>query len=163
VQEQAKESPSPSTAVKQPKNWGVQYQDASCIVRTDAAGSGDDAPWFIKMGYLHGNQLIFIFSAANTELKSVQLPENTKGWLTVDGKAFASIGISNEDGELVLPVENGMKLQTALAKAKNLGIEIQHQQSTDRINVMDFDLYNIPGAVEWLKTCHLIGVGALPE
>lgn len=160
---QAKESSSPHTTVIQPKNWDVQYVDASCIVNADAAGADDDAPWHIKMGYLNGNQQIFMFSVANSKVNIVQLPENTTSWLTVDGMDFSSIGISNKNGELVLPVENEMKLQTALAKAKSLGIKIQRQQSTDRVKVMDFNLDNIPGAMKWLETCNQIGVDALPK
>ena len=150
-------------ATKQPRGWGVQYQDASCIVSTETAGSEGDPPWRIKMGYLAGNQLIFLFSAYNTHLEKLEFPKNAKAWFVVDGKLFYSLGIFNQSGELVLPIENGLKLQKALASAKSLGIRVQMPESAKPIDAADFELANIPGAMEWLRTCSVIGVGALPH
>ncbi len=149
--------------VKQPKGWNVQYQDASCVVSTQVNDPDTNLPaWHIKMGYLVGNQLIFIFSEANTKFRSVKLPEDTKAWFTVNGERFAAMSISNQNGELVLPIENSLKLQSALRRAKSVGSEIQLPNQSKRINAGEFDLANVPAAIKWLDECNLIGVGALP-
>lgn len=150
-------------AIKQPTGWDVQYQDTNCVVFTKASGSENEPEWSIKMGYLSGNQLIFMFSASNSALHDLQFPKNTKAWLIVDGKDFEAIGISNKSGELIAPVENGLKLQKALDSAKSLEIQVQVPQSNKRISAAEFELDNIPGAMEWLRSCTVMGVGALPR
>lgn len=150
--------------VEQPEGWGVQYEDASCIVHTESAGASPrDPDWKIKMGYLSGNQLIFIFSAQNYSLRSLGIPANSMAWLVVDGKDFRSLGISAIDGELIVSAENGLALQRALATARKIGAKIQTPSHASPVDLMDFSLFNIPGAIEWLGACNMVGIGALPD
>lgn len=151
-----------SGVVKQPKGWGVQYVDGSCVVHTDAAGAGNDPPWFIKMGYLHGDQLRFMFSASNANFRNYKMPIKTKAWLVVDGVSFTAINITYHSGQFVIPVENRIKLQNALSNAHSLGIKLQEPRFPKPVDLTSFTLANISGAMDWLKTCSLIGVGALP-
>lgn len=149
--------------VKHPEGWGVQYVDASCIVNTTASGAEkQDAPWYIKMGYLHGNQLILIFSISNGKLPLTSFPKSTQAWFVVDSKKFESIGISNIKGELILSVENGVNLQKAMAKAKKLGIQVKFPGQSEDHLLGDFALANIKGAAQWLNECAVIGIGAFP-
>lgn len=150
-------------AVKQPKNWDVLYQDGSCMVTTDATGIGNEAPYLIKMGHMHGNQLPFIFSAKNEWYKRINITEKTKSKFIVDGKQFETMAIKNIDGELILIVENSLDLQQKLSKAKSLGIQIKLPHMDDFINAAEFVLQNINEARNWLDACNRIGVGALPQ
>lgn len=152
----------PPKKIKQPTGWTVQYLNASCIVNTEAFDPDSD-PFAIKMGYLAGNQLIFIVSIHNKHWRNVAPPKGTRAWIVVDAVDFQSMNISNHSGELVLPVENSIKLQKALAKAKILGMKMQVPGSAERRLVANFELRDIPGAINWLDTCNLIGVGALPR
>lgn len=84
-----------AAGVKQPKDWGVQYIDASCIVDTTAAGADEnDRPWSIKIGYLHSYQLILMFSVINDGLADTQFPKSTQAWFVVDKSKFKAMGIS---------------------------------------------------------------------
>ena len=154
---------SSASGIKQPAGWEVEYVNASCIVNKGAAGVANDPPWLIKMGYLHGDQLIFMFSASNSGAQNLKIPKGLSAWFVVDGVNFKSGGISNQSGELVLPVENSIRLQKALFSANTLGIRIQHQNQPKPIELLSLDLGNIQGAMEWLRSCNGIGVGALPR
>lgn len=152
-----------AAGVKQPKGWGVQYIDASCIVNTTAAGSEEnDPPWSIKMGYLHSHQLILMFSVLNEELDDTQFPKSTQAWFIVDKHKFKAIGISNVKKELILSVENSLNLQKRMTKAKSLGIEVKFPGEQKPLPLVHFELAHIPEAVEWLNTCVLVGVGSIP-
>jgi hypothetical protein len=148
-------------SVKQPDGWVVQYVDASCIVHTKVLS--DKTPWSIKMGHIAGNQLILMFSASNDALRNSTIPEQTEAWFTVDGKDFPALGVTLQDGEIVLPVENGLQLQKALASATTVGVKIQARRSASRIQLAEFTLTNIGGAAQWLSTCNLIGAEAMPK
>lgn len=152
-----------SQTVVQPKNWDVQYQDASCIVRTGAAGASGDAPYQIKMGYLHGNQLILLFSVANEAYQGIKFPEQTEASFMVDGRPFKAMGIDKVNNEIVLPVSNSIELQKALTRAKTLGIRVKIPTRKASVTVVSLQLDNISGAVQWLQSCSAIGAGALPK
>ncbi len=143
--------------MEQPEGWDTHYQDGSCIVSTN------DPPWRIKLGHLHGMQLILIFSAQNDAWKEVELPEGTSAWLAVDGNVFEAIGISNINGELILTTENSLKLQRSLYSAKDISINVKAPHMDTPIQLINFTLDNIPSAIRWLNTCNVIGVGALPR
>jgi hypothetical protein len=113
------------TSIKQPQGWDVQYLDASCIVTTYAEGETKETSWRIKMGYLAGDQLIFMFSVYNSGFKDLTTPKKIKAFLLVDNKSYKAIGFTNQSGELVLPVENSIKLQGSLSSAKSVGIKVQ--------------------------------------
>ncbi len=147
--------------VKQPDGWVVEYVDASCIVHTKVLS--DRLPWSIKMGHIAGHQLILMFSASNDSLRNSTIPEQTEAWFTVDGMDFPALGVTLQDGEIVLPVENGLQLQKALASATTVGVKIQARKSASRIQLAAFSLNNIAGAIQWLSTCNLIGAGAVPK
>jgi len=150
--------------VKQPKGWSVNYQDASCTVYTRSAGaSPTDSDWGIKMGYIAGNQLIFMFSAKTSGLSQLKIPSDTKAWLTVNGNEFSALGVVVKEGEIIVPTENSLALQKALAAGKQIGARIQTPAHTSPVDIMKFDLFNIPGARRWLDSCNMIGVGALPD
>ena len=157
---------SSSSAVEQPKNWGVQYVNNSCIVLTDAAAGEDHPRYDIRMGYIDGNQLIFIFSFSqgNEYADATDFPPpGTKVWLAVDGVQFEAMGISNVSGELITAAENSIRLQKALANATSIGVNIQFPESPQPQSLQEFTLANIPGAVAWLDACNLVGAGALPK
>ena len=149
--------------VKQPRNWGVSYQDASCIVMTNAADdTGDPTANQIKMGYLGGNQLLLLFSISNKQFSGLKLPDGTKARFTVDGKPFSAFGVRIVGDEIIYMVNNSMELQRALGHAKALGGEIKLPDKPSYVTANDLALSNIPDAVEWLDTCNVLGVGALP-
>lgn len=150
-----------SGTIKQPAGWKVQYIDASCIAQTDTAGAEDNPQWHIKMGYIAGSKDFFMFSTSNPALRDVKIPAATKAWFVVDGKNFEALSLSNQLGELVLPVENGLKLQEALSSAKTVGIKIYSKKSAKQIEIASFDLENISGAMKWLNTCSVSGIKAL--
>lgn len=152
-----------SQTVAQPKNWGVQYQDASCIVHTDAAGASGDSPYQIKMGYLHGNQLVLLFSISNEAYQRVKFPQGTKAFFMVDNHPFKAMGIDKIKNEIVLPVENSIELQRALTHARALAIRVTIPTRKAPIDIVSLQLENISGAVRWLQSCSTIGAGALPK
>ncbi len=159
-------NPSSSSIVKQPKNWGAQYINNSCIVLTDAAAGEGHPRYDIRMGYIDGNQLIFIFSFSqgNEYADATDFPPpGTKVWLAVDGAQFEAMGISNVSGELITTAENSIRLQKALANATSIGVNIQFPDSPQPQSLQEFTLANIPGAVAWLDACNLVGAGALPK
>ncbi len=152
-----------AASVKQPEGWGVQYQDGSCVAITNAQSqSPDDPEWEIRMGYISGNQLIFMFSAETTGISKKAFPAKTKAWLTVDGRAFDALNISIQGEAIIVPTENSIELQKQLATAKNVGIRFQLPSSSSPFDI-PFDLFNILGAIDWLNSCNVIGAGALPD
>lgn len=154
---------SSAESVEQPKNWGVMYQDASCIVMTNAGDDENPTENEIKMGYLHGNQLILLFSVSNKQHKGLKLPDGTKARFLVDGKPFKAMGVNIVGDQFIFTVDNSMELQKALMHAKKLAGEIKLPSKPGYILATELTLSNIPGAVRWLQACSVVGVGALPK
>lgn len=149
--------------IKDPTGWHGQYADASCFVRTGVLPRDDIPPWTISMGYVAGDQLIFFFTAYNSDLHDAEVPEGLPAWFMVDETAFEALGIHNNNGQLVLPIENSLRLQRALNTATGLGIAIHHADAPRPVMLAHFSLSNIRGAIEWLTTCNALGVRALPQ
>lgn len=152
-----------AATVKQPEGWGVQYQNGSCVAITNAQSQSPDGPeWEIRMGYISGNQLIFMFSAESTGISKKAFPAETKAWFTVDGRAFDALNISIQGDAIIVPTENSIELQKQLATAKSIGIRFQLPSNSYPFDI-PFELFNISGAIDWLNSCNMIGAGALPD
>jgi formylglycine-generating enzyme required for sulfatase activity len=152
-----------ANAVIQPKGWGVQNQDLTCMVHTEALGAENEHAWHIKMGYLTPYKDVFMFSISNPVLSDLKMPEETKAWLVVDKKDFEAIGISLIDGEFILPTKNGITLQESLLVANAVGIKVQTPADQKPIWLQNFKLANIPGATQWLNACTTQWLNALSE
>jgi hypothetical protein len=153
-----------TSKIEQPKGWRVQFVDAACTVETSAAAANaEESPWIIRMGYLAGNQLVFMFSAESEAYRSQQIPEKTLAWFLVGDESFPALRASIVRNELIVPVENSLKLQRALTNARSLGVKILLPNSSSPAPIAGFELSNIQGAMDWLSACNLVGAGALPQ
>lgn len=149
--------------VEKPENWSVQYIDDSCIVNTSANGAGGESPSHIKMGYMSGNQLIFMFSVSNDALKNVELPESMKAKLTAQGENYETIGPVIRQGELIIPVKNSFDLQASLKSSGDIGIKIFQPGKESQAAKLKYRLKNISGAIDWLDACNKLGARAIPQ
>lgn len=147
--------------VPKPAGWTPQYVNASCVVTTSVDSGEKNHPWTIRIGFMANQQLVFLYSFSQEKLKGLQIPKDLRAYLDVDGTLFEAMGISNQNGELVIPVENNIKLQQRLKSARSIGVKIKRSGADQLAEISNFTLQNIPGAMRWLDQCNLLGIRAL--
>lgn len=136
-----------------PKGWSVNYVESSCIVKTKAK---DDASkiWTVSMGYLYGDETVFVYMISNEMLQGKQLTDIVGSWFVVNNRSeFPAIGTKIVGDQMITVVKNSAQLKRAISSGKILGVGVQRANSGSKTLMMPFALSNLSGAMKWLSVC----------